>query len=264
VIEFFEKHYPDRCPLHFGHLPCIMVGNSKNPNYLPLDVCELVPDQHVSKNLTNEQMVEMIRSSASQTPANRLAFIRESAKSTILDSKPYMKEFGISFAAGNAPLKIEGRVLVPPQLMYGNGRPLNPFDGKWDVRNQQFYEPRHLEHWIIISLTPNLEPKMEALERAIKESGTKLGMRVMAATKRVSVRSYDQNTITNIFKKALEVTGGRLQMMVFIITPKYQYLYESIKKVGDVDFGIVTQCIKEANLNNLRYATIGCHYLNAI
>ncbi|CAG2168237.1 unnamed protein product, partial [Oppiella nova] len=95
VIEFFEKHYPDRCPLHFGHLPCIMVGNSKNPNYLPLDVCELVPDQHVSKNLTNEQMVEMIRSSASQTPANRLAFIRESAKSTILDSKPYMKEFGI-------------------------------------------------------------------------------------------------------------------------------------------------------------------------
>ncbi|CAG2107473.1 unnamed protein product, partial [Medioppia subpectinata] len=252
VVEFYEKHYPDKCPLKFAAMPCIIVGNIKNPNFLPLDVCELVPDQHVSKNLTNDQMVEMIRSSASQTPANRLQFIRDSAKSTIHDSKSYMKEFGIAFPAGNTPLSIDARILSAPLLMYGNKRTLNPFDGKWDVRNQQFFEPRALEHWIIIALTPNMEGRMEQLERCVKESGTKLGMRIMNATKRVSLKSYGPDSIHKVFEKALEVTSGRLQLIFFVITPKYQYLYESIKKVGDVDFGIVTQCIKEANLSNLK------------
>ena len=77
-MNFFKDYYPD-VTIRYGHLPAIKVGSTKNPNYLPMDVCELVPDQHVRKNLTNDQMVEMIRSSASQSPAQRLEFIRESA-----------------------------------------------------------------------------------------------------------------------------------------------------------------------------------------
>ncbi|XP_054164078.1 protein argonaute-2-like [Oppia nitens] len=252
VVEFFQQNYPNCCPLKFEHLPCIMVGNPKKPNYLPLDVCELVDDQHVRKNLTSDQMVEMIRESASQSPENRLKFIKESAKSTIIDSKTYMKEFGISFSGGNAPLKIEARVLKPPQLKYGQNRDMDPFDGKWDVKHLHFYQCAPLEHWIIICLSQQVEPKMETLERYMIETGRSLGMRVLPATKRVYLRNYGSDTITNAFKKATEITGGRLQLIVFVISPKYQYLYESIKKVGDIDFGVTTQCIKEANLNRLK------------
>lgn len=228
----------------------------RNPNYLPLDVCELVPDQHVRKNLTTEQMAQMIRASASQSPRDRLEFIKESAKSTISDSKPYMKEFGIHFMAGNTPLKVDGRVLVPPTMRYGMNRTVNPFDGKWDVRNQQFFKPANLEHWIVIAFSAFAERKMDLLERNIMESGTKLGMRVLEATKKVTIKNYGPDTITRIFERALKVTNGKLQMIVFIISPKFQYLYESIKKCGDVDYSIVSQCIKESNLDNLRYFSI--------
>ena len=77
-------------------------------------------------------------------------------------------------------------------------------------------------------------------------------MSIAPSTKQVILTNYGPDTITNIFKKAKEVTNGKLQMIFFVISPRFQYMYESIKKVGDVDFGVVTQCIKESNLNNLK------------
>ena len=232
------------------------MGSLKNPNYLPMDVCELVPDQHVRKNLTNDQMVEMIRSSASQSPAQRLEFIKEAAKSTIIESKIYNKEFGITFVANNTPLKIEARVLPPPPLMYGCGRRLDPFDGKWDVRNQNFFKSASLTEWIIVGFSQRAEQKMMSLQRAIIDTGVKLGMKIMEPKKLVTIRNYGPDTISNIFRKAKEVTQDKLQMIVFVINTRFQYIYESIKKVGDVDHGIVTQCIKEQNLDNLKYSLI--------
>ncbi len=201
-------------------------------------------------------MAQMIRASASQSPRDRLEFIKESAKATINDSKPYMREFGICFMAGNTPLKIDGRVLVPPIMGYAMNRTVRPFDGKWDVRCEQFFKAASLEHWIIIALSPFAERKIDILERNIIESGTKLGMRIMRATKKVTIKNYGPETIGKIFKKSLEVTNGKLQMILFIVCPKYVYLYESIKKCGDVDNSVVTQCIKESNLDNLRYYLI--------
>ena len=251
VVEFFQSHYPN-IPIKFGHLPCLKVGSSKCPSFLPMDVCELVPDQHVRKNLTSDQMVEMIRSSASQSPAQRLEFIKESAKSTINESKVYMKEFGINFSAANNPLKIEGRVLTPPPLMYGQQKTISPFDGKWDVRYNEFYKPASLTHWIVVGFSPLAENKMPNLARCIQEQGTKLGMLVRPPLKIVTISKYGPDTIANIFKKALLVSEGQLQIILFVVNMKMTYQYETIKKVGDVDYGVVTQCIKEPNLNNLK------------
>ena len=252
MVEFFKTSYPT-VTIKYGHLPAIKVGSIKNPNYLPMDVCELVPDQHVRKNLTNEQMVEMIRSSASQTPAQRLEFIKQSAKSTIIESKSYLKEFGITFVSNNTPLKIEARILTPPPLVYGHNNTMQPFDGKWDVRNQSFFLPVALKHWVIIAFSNTAESRLGQLETMVKQTGFKLGMEIQPAAKHVIIRNYGPDTINNIFKKAKEITNGNLQMIFFVINTRFQYLYESIKKVGDVDYGIVTQCIKEQNLNNLKY-----------
>ena len=92
------------------------------------------------KNLTSDQMTQMIRASASQSPRDRLELIKEWSKTTINDSKCYLKEFGICFIAGNTPLKIDGRVLVPPTIGYGMNRSVRPFDGKWDVRCEQLFK----------------------------------------------------------------------------------------------------------------------------
>lgn len=231
----------------------------RKPNYLPLDVCELVPDQHVRKNLTSDQTAEMIKASTSQTPRERLEMIKDSAKNILNDSKPFMQEFNVQYFNAGQPLRIDGRVLDAPEIKYSMDRVVKPFDGKWDMKYEKFFQPATLKNWIIVCFSQD-DRKLSQFESEIIRCGERLGMKINAPVRRVKIANCRQETISKIFVKAKEVCGGSVDMIVFILTPRIEHLYEAIKMSGDVEHGIVTQCIKESNLNNIKYTLIHCYF----
>lgn len=142
VIQFFRETY--KRDVRYANLPCLQVGSEKKPSYMPLEFCELVPDQHVRKGLTPDQSAKMIRAAASQQPHQRLSVIRDAAKQIADDSKKFRAEFGI--AMRNTPLSIEARVLEVPEMTYANTT-VKPFDGKWDMKRRRFHQPVRIENW---------------------------------------------------------------------------------------------------------------------
>ena len=204
-------------------------------------------------------MVEMIRSSASQSPEQRLKFIKESAQSTIDESKQYMKEFGITMTAGSTPLNIEARIMSAPALMYGQNREMSPINGKWELRNYQFYRPAKLTDWIIIRFSDRTDNKLKTFEQTIRDTGRQLGMDISEAKRTVTIgkKSYKFENVPKYFENAQKISAN-IQIIFFVISPQMESIYERIKKVGDIDFGIPTQCIKESNMENPKYST--SHY----
>jgi hypothetical protein len=199
----------------------------------------------------------MIRESASQLPSKRLQIIRDSTKSIIDDSKHYMREFGVEMTRRNEPIRIDGRVLEAPELGYARNKTLTPRDGKWDLKinNCSFYEAANLQFWIIICFNQNAVKLLPALEREIRTGGQRFGMTIADAKKQVVIKPQ-ADTIRNAFKRAKQVCDNRLQLIVFVIDPKISYLYELIKRIGDCEHSVITQCIKESNCKDIKYELI--------
>lgn len=54
VAHYFASKYEYH--LRFGHLPCIVAGDSSRPVYLPLEVCKVVPGQRYMRKLNERQV----------------------------------------------------------------------------------------------------------------------------------------------------------------------------------------------------------------
>uniref|UniRef100_A0A0A8XNW6 Uncharacterized protein n=1 Tax=Arundo donax TaxID=35708 RepID=A0A0A8XNW6_ARUDO len=55
---------------HYAHLPCLNVGKSKGPNYLPIELCHLALLQRYAKALTVLQHSSVVDKSQ-QNPSQR-------------------------------------------------------------------------------------------------------------------------------------------------------------------------------------------------
>ena len=61
------------------------------------------------------------------------------------------KEFGIS--VNSEPVKVDGRVLPPPQLNLGpQDKALVPRDGSWDLRDKHLFSGAELSVWTVACL----------------------------------------------------------------------------------------------------------------
>ncbi len=65
-----------------------------------------------------------------------------------LDKDEVMNDFGLKVYKEMA--SITGRVLDPPQLVYGQKRQIQPTNGQWDMRREKFVEGVTIDQWGII------------------------------------------------------------------------------------------------------------------
>ncbi|MCO5551524.1 hypothetical protein L7F22_005028 [Adiantum nelumboides] len=74
VVEYFKevRNYVIR----YTALPCLQVGNQKRPNYLPMEVCQIVKGQRYSRRLNEKQINELLRATC-QRPLERERSIME-------------------------------------------------------------------------------------------------------------------------------------------------------------------------------------------
>ena len=52
----------------YAHLPCLKAGPKKDPRYLPMDVCTVIPCEKKHWQLTEEQTSNLIRNTARPAP----------------------------------------------------------------------------------------------------------------------------------------------------------------------------------------------------
>ncbi|XP_053382229.1 protein argonaute-2-like isoform X1 [Mercenaria mercenaria] len=257
VARYFLERY--KMKLNYPHLPCLQVGQEQKHTYLPLEVCNVVGGQRCIKKLTDNQTSTMIKATARSAP-DREKEINNLVRKANFNSDPYLQTFGISIIP--QMVDVHGRVLNPPKIQYGGRVGLNtksqvlPMDGVWDMRGKQFYNGIEIRVWAIACFAPQRAVREDALRnftQQLQRISNDAGMPILGQPCFCKYAT-GPDQVEPMFRY-LKNTYQGLQVIV-VVLPGKTPVYAEVKRVGDIMFGLATQCVQAKNVNKTTPQTL--------
>ncbi|KAL3700728.1 hypothetical protein R1sor_018750 [Riccia sorocarpa] len=132
-----------------ANLPCIDVGKSNKPVYLPIELCKIVEGQRYKKSLSGVQRKNHI-DQARQTPEERRKIVQEAMNVNNYNENELVKEFSVQIDQKMA--RVQGRILEPPSLVFGN-REEKPSNGRWNFNSKKMKVGVTIEKWAVANFT---------------------------------------------------------------------------------------------------------------
>ena len=167
-------------------------------------------------------------------------------------------------------LKVEGRVLMPPYILYDNNKRAEPSRGQWDITRYRLLQAKPMSHWVVIDFVRTREDAIRGFVRELIAQG---GSKGMAIAEPLEVIKREPRSDTDVRNLLLEVKNyfGELQLIIIILDERMQprrfssVVYREVKKVGDTEIGVPTQCVKQTNVIKANGSTVGniCLKINA-
>lgn len=245
VQNYFKQRYGIN--LRYPKLNCLKVGPVNRNIFIPIEFCKLIGGQKVLKKLSDRETATFIRTTA-VPPKTRLQQIQNIVKANKFSTDPIMK--ALEFTIADAPMQIDGRVLPPPELLM-KGK-VQPNQGVWESRDQSFFEGANLKEWAVINYDSyiqkdNLMNFLGNLQRMGKERG-------MTIEWPTAIQNSRQQNPEREFVQ-LKEKHPNLQM-IMVVLGKGGDLYGRVKRTGDREVCIVTQCVLGQNVQKNAPATV--------
>lgn len=275
VFDYFQKHHG--ITLQHPKEAVLNVATLKDPQYMPQELCNVMPGQPFNRLLAGEQTSEMLKFAArypnlnamsiagtAQNPGNGMRLFRLRDPSGAVDPQNpgavdpqnlSVKPFG--FQVGVDMITVPGRILTYLSIKYGTTT-CNPRNGSWNSAKVKFVTPGRIDKWSVLlinhggnrgrALNPQpvdgLRPDalIGELEKFLIAYGLRMGQRqptrsIMLDPLIPENRATNNRTLENIFAKAAE--NGIY--FLFIVIPDYDaWMYSRIKFFGDVKYGVHT------------------------
>ncbi|KAK2174077.1 hypothetical protein NP493_830g00028 [Ridgeia piscesae] len=253
VAKYFFERY--KMKLSYPHLPCLQVGQEQKHTYLPLEVCNVVGGQRCIKKLTDMQTSTMIKATARSAP-DREKEINNLVRRADFNNDHYLQTFGINVS--NQMTEVQGRVLSAPKIQYGGRTKAQamPNQGVWDMRGKQFYSGKEIRVWAIACFAPQRTVREDALRnftQQLQRISNDAGMPIMGQPCFCKYAT-GPDQVEPMFR-FLKNTYAGLQLIV-VILPGKTPVYAEVKRVGDIMFGLATQCVQAKNVNKTSPQTL--------
>ena len=68
---------------------------------------------------------------------------------------PYRRILYVHFFS--QPVEFSGRVLPAPELEMNKDSAIQPYNGKWDIKDQKFFKSKDIHSWVILNYSARLE-----------------------------------------------------------------------------------------------------------
>ncbi|XP_078333968.1 protein argonaute-2-like isoform X2 [Crassostrea virginica] len=253
VARYFLERY--KMKLQYPHLPCLQVGQEQKHTYLPLEVCNVVGGQRCIKKLTDMQTSTMIKATARSAP-DREREINNLVRKANFNADPFLQTFGININPMMCDL--QGRVLNPPKILYGGRTKAQavPNQGVWDMRGKQFYSGTEIRVWAIACFAPQRTVREDALRnftQQLQRISNDAGMPILGQPCFCKYAT-GPDQVEPMFRY-LKNTYQGLQLIV-VVLPGKTPVYAEVKRVGDILFGLATQCVQAKNVNKTTPQTL--------
>ncbi|KAK5677116.1 hypothetical protein LTS10_010305 [Elasticomyces elasticus] len=261
-----EKYFKEvhGITLRSPHLEVINLGNPAKPQYIPQELCTVLPGQAYKQLLNGDQATKMLEFAA-RTPNQNAMSIAGTAQNLGPNSGDGVRLFRLR-APGNADpqaqsvkpwgfevgvelVTVPGRILTAPRVEYGKGKREEPRNGSWNLTNVQFYRGGRYERWQVWVINNGFPGDREAtfkeVEDSMKRYGIQMGKR--GPTQDLSLenipsfktRANNDNEVKGMFEYARK---ERVNLLYIILPHNDKWLYARIKYWGDTQFGIHTVC----------------------
>ncbi|KAG5636873.1 hypothetical protein H0H81_006534 [Sphagnurus paluster] len=249
--------------LQHPDLPLVDVGGQKT-NYLPPEVCEILPNQPYRGKLTDEHTAQMILVAAKPPNVNARAIVG-----------PGLDELG--FRAGAAPLGafgvsigtemavIPGRILPPPGIRYGQGTPDVDERASWNLRNVRFAKGASLSSWAVLLIKdgndrdefrgpadPELLQVLGGLGDMCRKSGMNVDKKppvvVVAELPRKDKTDPTRAQAISAIRTTLRSIKVKPQMVLVVLSNGDKHVYSGIKHLCDSHLDLATVCVHSSKI----------------
>ncbi|KAI4711216.1 hypothetical protein J4E89_003781 [Alternaria sp. Ai002NY15] len=244
VYDFFKTTY--NRVLQHPELPVVNCGNRENPMYLPAEVCIVVPGQPSKAKLDGGQTQTMIRYAVRKPWENARSILNEGVSTVGLDESTnlLMRSFGLTITPGL--LKVPGRVLNGPKVIYKGNKTADPRFGAWNMINIKFNIGASLAKWSAVMITlPYKSGSFDgqgfaAVMSEFHQGLIKIGVNASPPLppQRLQLHGPDDPSLGPYLQKAASSLD-----LLFIVLPEANIpLYKRIKTLADKDYGLHTIC----------------------
>ncbi|GME64841.1 Argonaute/Dicer protein PAZ [Neofusicoccum parvum] len=257
VYDFFVQAYGRK--IADPSLPVVNVGTNQNPTYLPPEVGVVMPAQPSKKKLDGDQTAQMIRAAVRPPGQNANAIVKDGYQTVGLDEKGnvHLAQFGISVPKDL--ITVSGRILNEPKVLYKQNKSAQLRGGSWNLLKLQFYASgTPLKKWSYLLLSMpgypdtvregDLQPLMANFTKALQETGAPVDAPM--AGKRLQIRDEDDPQLDAMFERASK--GLDLLFIIFPGINKKLPVYNRIKRLGDVKYGVHTICADGSKISKER------------
>jgi eukaryotic translation initiation factor 2C len=219
--------------------------------YVPAELCKVRSGQVTNRKLNETQLSNMIKHATTSTDIRKQR-IQEALKSVGFNEDPCMREFGLSVS--DQFEEVEARVLGTPQLQYkvqvDKENVVNPRNGVW--RPLIFLSSNTLSHWIILNLNKfTREDELRRFADEMRNVGRTLGIDICPPFRPESMEPPTKNT--HQLQEFFKTIKKKVQLVVVVI-PDRKDCYAEVKKVAEVNIGVLTQCVKGRTVSRLNPA----------
>ncbi|KAJ5581009.1 hypothetical protein N7450_007310 [Penicillium hetheringtonii] len=240
VAQYFSQTYNMKVNEKF---PVVNVGSRSDPNYLPVEACEVPIGQTVNSRLSPEQTNNMLGFAVrGRSPAQNAEAITTNGVG-ILGIDP-LNETLAAFGVGISPnlITVKGRVLPAPTVFYQGQKAIEPARGSWNMQDIKFCKPGSLKNWTFLFIGGrgfNWKER-DAMTHVITFAGhlRKLGINVEAPKMGISMQPYPEGCDIAAAVKQLLDQYGHLDLILGIMPNADTGTYNSIKQVCDVMYGV--------------------------
>jgi eukaryotic translation initiation factor 2C len=261
VKEHFRAahNYTLSHPRTFG----IRVGSKERDIVFPSEVCTIVEGQIYKKKVSSELTSKVVRF-ATRKPQERLDTITQGHGSGVpspvlaYPTSPFMQDAGMQVA--KSPIKINGRILPTPTLFFADKQQLKIQDGAWNMTRNQFRTPMPLIAWAVVDYA-HKPAKVNDFTGMLKTCFANLGMKYLEPYMLpANGQGNISNDLRNIANETMHHASGEaakippaerpprpanVALIIVILPFPATQTRRDVKHFGDVEAGILTQCIRE-------------------
>ena len=240
VAEYFKRQHG--ITLNNPDQPVLNVGTRSDPQYLPMELCEVLPGQPYRRLLNGNQTTVMLAFAARapnlngmsiagtpQAPGAGLKILR------LADTPQSVKPFGLT--VGTSMITVPGRILDAPQVKYGK-KTVNPQGGSWNCAGQSFVKPGKFAQWKTLIINREgfrgelpSEQLVDKFDKEMRGYGIQMGQRDKTQTLllgQFNVKNRDHND--RILEETFANAKRRgISIMLVIIPEVDKWLYARIK-----------------------------------
>ncbi|BBN15542.1 eukaryotic translation initiation factor 2C [Marchantia polymorpha subsp. ruderalis] len=253
------------------------VGRKGRPTYFPMEHCSIAPGQRYRRALTTIQRQGMIRE-CKQNPDQRVRAIDAMMQTNKFHDDEMVKAFDVRI--DDKMVRLEGRVLDPPQLQFAKNHRETPRNGRWNFNvDRQMNRPASTSKWIVVWFKSRRTLRLDTkkIGSDLVDVAAKKGMKLGAFEvfeegdgdheRRSPAQRVDAmiDRLRDAVRDArgAPVPAARWPLIVAILPEKSPDLYVPFKKICETQIGVVTQCIVPPNGQaNAKYLSSVCLKLN--
>jgi eukaryotic translation initiation factor 2C len=214
--------------------------------YLPAEVCIVVPGQPSKAKLDSSQTQQMIRHAVRKPWENARSILQDGVGTVGLDENSNILLTSFRLEINPGLVKVPGRVLSGPRVVYKNNQTADPCFGSWNMMNIKFNSGARLKRWscAMISFPRSCDvfdqQGFAAVTAEFHQALKKVG--IEAAPPIGNQRLVLQHLDDPALGPFLETAAGSLELLVIVLPEANIPLYKRIKTICDKDLGLHSIC----------------------